>query len=187
MEFLPEILKATIDRVKNELLLFAIVIIVLILLFPEKRFEIAIVGIVFAIIYSVIIIKTTKPISENPDYISKEDWPTVKGRILENLNSDNERLDILVPLLKDIVHDIPVDEKYAIKSSLTPLHDRLGHLRITARSKIDNEDEIKLIQDWLGSRHRLNKQLSMRARAEYIQEKEASIRKSITDLIRFYE
>ncbi len=187
MEFLQEVMKAALDRVKDELLLFAVIIIVLILLFPESWFVIFITGFVFALIYSGIKIKTTKSNTDNPDFIAQQDWPIVKQRITENLAIDDEKLDRLVPLLKDRTHERPVDEIHKINSSLIPLQDRMLHLNLTARSKIDNENEIELLRTWFEARHTLNRQLSLRARADYIDENEDQIRTTLTNLIEFYE
>ena len=186
MKFLQELLKTTLDRVKNELLLFAIVIIIFILLYPNSRFEIAIVGFIFAIIYAVIKIRTTGAIAANPDFITQKDWPTVKGRIQQNLAADNVKLDALIPLMGDRSQDSPVDKENQIDSSLTPLQDRLHHLHISARSKIDNEDEINLIQAWFRERHSLNRQTATIRRADYIEENEPRIRDALTKLIEFY-
>ena len=101
MEFLPKILENVINRIKDPLLLFAIAIIILIVILPEQALLIFGASVVFSIIYAIIKIKTSKPISVNTDFISAEDWPVIKRRILDNLKNDSQKLESLIPFLQD--------------------------------------------------------------------------------------
>ena len=187
MELLQNILKDVISRLKDELLLFAIAIIVLILIFPAHRFIIAGLAVIFAIIYTIGKIKTFKPHSENPDFISSEDWPVVKGSILQNLENDLQKLDSLIPLLKDESHKNSIDSRYKIDSPLEPLQDRISHLYSSARSKIDNKEEINMISNWLKKRNEVNQRLHMISRVVYIEENETSLKETLSCLIEFYK
>ena len=63
MDFLKKAFKNVFSRTKNELLFFAITIIVLILFFPKWRIVVSIIGIIgvaFAVIYLIIKIKHPK-------------------------------------------------------------------------------------------------------------------------------
>lgn len=187
MNFLQKILENVINRIKDQLLLFAIAIIILILFFLEQRFLIFGVGVVFAIIYSIIRIKTSKPNSVNTDVIPAADWPVIKGRILENLKNDSQKLESLIPFLQDESNTNYNDSAHMIDSPDQPLLDRLHHLTSTPRSDIENEKEINLIRQWLELRKQVNKQISMTKRTEYIDQNASLLRASISKLIEVYE
>lgn len=187
MDFLQKILENVINRIKDQLLLFAITIIILILFFPEQRFQIFGAGLVFAIIYAIIKIKTSKPNSVNSDVIPAEDWPVIKRRILENLKNDSQKLESLIPFLQDESNMNFNDLAHMIDAPDKPLLDRLRHLTLTPRSDIDNEEEINLIRQWLGLREQVNKQISRKRRTEYINKNASLLRESISMLIEFYE
>ena len=143
-------------------------------------------GLFHNIIYKYLSMRHSQLGHGNSEEIPKNDRPIVRKRVLEILTSDKEKLERLIPLLADQSHSKSIEKKHAINTPTVTLIDWLCHLRSSPISTIENEDEIKKIQNWLESREQINRQLTLKSRADYIKENEALLREELEELIEMY-
>ncbi len=117
----------------------------------------------------------------------KEELLLIKNRIRENLISDSEKLEVLIPLLEDETHKNSIDNTFKIESPTDLLLDYLHGLISSPKSKIVNEPKIELIRKWLNLRESTNKQMSLYSRVDFIKENKHELRTTIRKLIRLFE
>ncbi len=110
----------------------------------------------------------------------------VNNKILENLISDQEKLNTLIPLLKEDSHENGIDKKYELNSSDEYLISHIHTLYETDISKIQNKERIDKIILWVNNKTAINKQLSQYSRVDFINTKESEIVDSLGDVIRLF-